>query len=184
MKRPLLLLGLGLSLFAAAAPGCEGFVESSDGGAGDAAPAPSDAAPAPDASVPDASVPDASVPDASPDASLDAAADAGACGLPKVVGPCEAAIPRFWFNASVGRCEPFVYGGCGGNANNFADIAACAAACAPGVANACEVTDCGGTARCVFQAAVPRCAEPCDDAGACAAPAACGCGASCATCRD
>lgn len=191
MKRPLLLLGLGLSLFAAAAPGCDGFVESSDAGAGDSAPAPSDAAPpppsdaTPDGATPDGAAPDGATPDsAAPDASLDAPADAGACGLPKVVGPCEAAIPRFWFNASAGRCEPFVYGGCGGNANNFNDIATCAAACAPAATNACEVTDCGGSARCVFQGAIPRCAAPCDDAGLCAAPAACGCGASCATCRD
>lgn len=188
MKRALLTLGLGLSLLAAAAPGCNGFVEASDAGAADAAPSPNDASAtdaSPDPARPDAAAPDATGPDATaPDASLDATTDAGACGLPKVVGPCDAAIPRFWFNASAGRCEPFVYGGCGGNANNFNDIAACVAACAPGVANACDVTDCGGKARCVFQAAVPRCAEPCDDAGACAAPAVCGCGASCATCRD
>jgi hypothetical protein len=186
MKRPLLLVGLALSLFAAAAPGCDGFVESSDADAGGAAPAPNDATPPPPPdAAPDSAPPDGAPPDsAPPDASRDAAPDAGACGLPQVVGPCEAAIPRFWFNANSGRCEPFVYGGCGGNANNFNDIAACAAACAPAAANACEVTDCGPGARCVFQGAVPRCAQPCDDAGACAAPAACGCGASCATCRD
>ncbi|HQY59877.1 MAG: BPTI/Kunitz domain-containing protein [Myxococcales bacterium] len=181
MKRLALALALGLSLFAVAAPGCDGFVKSSDdAGATDSASPPSDAPPLVDATPPDAAAPDS----ASRDASLEASSDSGACGLPRVVGPCEAAIPRFWFNSGTGRCEPFVYGGCGGNANNFKDVAECAAVCAPAVANPCEITDCGGSARCVFQASVPRCAEPCDDAGACGAPAACNCGASCANCRD
>jgi hypothetical protein len=26
------------------------------------------------------------------------------CSLPKQAGTCEAAIPRFWFNAASGRC--------------------------------------------------------------------------------
>jgi len=60
-----------------------------------------------------------------------AAGDAGTCSLPKVVGPCEAAIPRFWFNVATGQCEPFTYGGCGANANNFESAAECSRACAP-----------------------------------------------------
>ena len=121
--------------------------------------------------------------DGGPIGEKDSGLDAGACGLPKVVGPCEAAIPRFWFNATTGRCERFIYGGCGANANNFQSIEDCSAACAP-TANPCTITECGPGLRCVFQGTRPRCAAPCDDAGACNAPEACSCGASCAGCRD
>lgn len=49
------------------------------------------------------------------------------CSLEKVVGPCRAAMPRWWFNADSSRCEQFTYGGCGGNANNFRSEQACVA---------------------------------------------------------
>lgn len=82
-----------------------------------------------------------------------AVGDAGTCSLPKVVGPCEAAMPRFWFNAATGQCEPFTYGGCGGNANNFESAAACAQACAP-----TNVTDAGdGGAACKDTAVARLC---------------------------
>jgi hypothetical protein len=51
------------------------------------------------------------------------------CSLPGVVGPCEAIIPRFYYNAVTGQCESFEYGGCGGNANNFLTQEECEAAC-------------------------------------------------------
>lgn len=57
-----------------------------------------------------------------------------ACGLPIVVGPCEAAIRRYAFDTEAGRCVPFTYGGCGGNANNFESLAACQAVCPGGPA--------------------------------------------------
>ncbi|MCA9556628.1 MAG: hypothetical protein KC933_41780, partial [Myxococcales bacterium] len=73
-----------------------------------------------------------------------------ACGLPMEVGPCEAAIPRWFHNAQTGMCERFIYGGCGGNANNFETLEACEASC--GGPDACglpaEVGDC--------DAAIPR----------------------------
>jgi hypothetical protein len=37
------------------------------------------------------------------------------CVLPKEVGLCKAAKPRFYFDASKKLCEEFIYGGCGGN---------------------------------------------------------------------
>lgn len=112
------------------------------------------------------------------------APDSGVCSLPQVVGPCEAAIPRYWFNAASGRCEFFIYGGCGGNANNFASLEACIASCAPTSTNPCLIALCQSGRQCVFQGAKPLCAAPCDDAGACPPPTSCGCGASCPSCKD
>jgi hypothetical protein len=43
----------------------------------------------------------------------------GICALPRVVGPCRAAFRRWFYSASLGQCQQFVYGGCRGNANNF-----------------------------------------------------------------
>ncbi|KXJ09881.1 Kunitz-type protease inhibitor AXPI-I [Exaiptasia diaphana] len=53
------------------------------------------------------------------------------CLLPKVVGPCRAAIPRYYYNSQSGKCETFTYGGCDGNKNNFATMEKCKAACHP-----------------------------------------------------
>eukprot|EP00105_Crassostrea_gigas_P046160 XP_019930308.1 PREDICTED: eppin-like isoform X1 [Crassostrea gigas] len=41
------------------------------------------------------------------------------CYLPKVVGPCRAGFRRWWYNRRTKKCEKFMYGGCGGNGNNF-----------------------------------------------------------------
>lgn len=41
------------------------------------------------------------------------------CLLPKVVGRCRAAFPRWWYNATSRACQRFTYGGCGANLNNF-----------------------------------------------------------------
>jgi hypothetical protein len=46
-----------------------------------------------------------------------------------VVGPCEAYIPSFYFNAVTGQCERFVYGGCDGNGNRFDALEECEATC-------------------------------------------------------
>ncbi|CAF0824528.1 unnamed protein product, partial [Rotaria sordida] len=50
----------------------------------------------------------------------------GDCNSPKVTGPCRAAFPRFHYNSATRSCESFVYGGCGGNKNNFRTKAECA----------------------------------------------------------
>lgn len=52
-----------------------------------------------------------------------------ACAQPIQSGPCEAAIQRFAYDAELGRCREFLYGGCGGNENNFETLAACALTC-------------------------------------------------------
>jgi hypothetical protein len=49
--------------------------------------------------------------------------------LPKSVGPCTAAIQRFYFDAETMTCTNFSYSGCKGNANNFQNVAACRARC-------------------------------------------------------
>ena len=51
------------------------------------------------------------------------------CGLPADVGPCDAAIPRWYYNAAGGSCELFTWGGCGGNANNFENLTGCQDTC-------------------------------------------------------
>ena len=51
------------------------------------------------------------------------------CEQPADPGPCQAAIPRWYHNPDTGQCERFVWGGCGGNDNNFQTRAACEGAC-------------------------------------------------------
>lgn len=51
------------------------------------------------------------------------------CELPADAGPCEAAMPRFFFDTATGSCQPFTYGGCDGNRNNFESLRACQSAC-------------------------------------------------------
>eukprot|EP00105_Crassostrea_gigas_P016167 XP_011433452.1 PREDICTED: eppin-like [Crassostrea gigas] len=51
------------------------------------------------------------------------------CRQPKVVGPCKALIPRYWYNKRTKRCERFDYGGCQGNKNNFETIKDCERRC-------------------------------------------------------
>nr|XP_048688853.1 kunitz-type protease inhibitor 2 isoform X3 [Caretta caretta] len=52
------------------------------------------------------------------------------CLLPKVVGKCRAAFPRWWYNATSRACQPFTYGGCGANLNNFLVEDDCRVRCA------------------------------------------------------
>ncbi|XP_036886638.1 kunitz-type protease inhibitor 2 isoform X2 [Sturnira hondurensis] len=52
------------------------------------------------------------------------------CGVPKVVGRCRASFPRWWYNATDGSCQQFVYGGCGGNDNNYLTKEKCLGKCA------------------------------------------------------
>lgn len=54
------------------------------------------------------------------------------CEQVKQPGSCDAFVPSFWHNPKTGLCEPFVYGGCGGNGNRFATRDDCLAACPGG----------------------------------------------------
>uniref|UniRef100_A0A224YHS7 Tissue factor pathway inhibitor n=1 Tax=Rhipicephalus zambeziensis TaxID=60191 RepID=A0A224YHS7_9ACAR len=52
-----------------------------------------------------------------------------ACSLKKLVGTCRAAFSRWHFNMAAGKCEKFIYGGCGGNENNFHTQSTCEEFC-------------------------------------------------------
>ncbi|KAK3569483.1 hypothetical protein QTP86_031416, partial [Hemibagrus guttatus] len=51
------------------------------------------------------------------------------CALKKDEGACKAIKDRFYFNIETFRCEPFEYGGCGGNENNFKTLEECEEMC-------------------------------------------------------
>lgn len=54
------------------------------------------------------------------------------CSLPPAPGPCRAAMPQWYYNHKKRRCARFIYGGCGGNDNNFNTKDECKAACLQG----------------------------------------------------
>ena len=56
----------------------------------------------------------------------------GDCLLAAEAGRCLAYIPSYYFDVESGRCESFVYGGCGGNNNRFSLIEQCEKACNKG----------------------------------------------------
>ncbi|XP_021574040.1 papilin [Carlito syrichta] len=51
------------------------------------------------------------------------------CLLPSAHGPCTDWVARWFFIASVARCNRFWFGGCHGNANNFASEQECEGSC-------------------------------------------------------
>ncbi|KAJ1076415.1 hypothetical protein K5549_002455 [Capra hircus] len=53
------------------------------------------------------------------------------CMEPKFVGVCNGSMTRYFYNAQTGHCEIFVYGGCGGNENNFQTLEECMKTCFP-----------------------------------------------------
>ncbi|XP_030037071.1 papilin [Manduca sexta] len=53
------------------------------------------------------------------------------CKLPKVKGSCNMDTERWYYDSESARCSPFIYGGCLGNANNFASQQLCQEQCQP-----------------------------------------------------
>jgi hypothetical protein len=51
------------------------------------------------------------------------------CLMPIESGNCNAAFERFAFNQATLACEPFTWGGCGGNENRFESLEECEAGC-------------------------------------------------------
>ncbi|HVJ20706.1 MAG TPA: BPTI/Kunitz domain-containing protein [Polyangiaceae bacterium] len=84
-------------------------------------------------------------------------APSGICSLPAESGNCNAYIPSFFHNPDTGVCEPFVYGGCGGNDNRFDSVEACQAACSGGTP---DLDSCQSPQECVLVS--PHCCGACD----------------------
>uniref|UniRef100_A0A8C4GWH0 Amyloid-beta A4 protein n=1 Tax=Dicentrarchus labrax TaxID=13489 RepID=A0A8C4GWH0_DICLA len=51
------------------------------------------------------------------------------CWANAETGPCRAMLPRWYFDHQEGRCAQFIYGGCGGNRNNFESEEYCLSVC-------------------------------------------------------
>lgn len=57
----------------------------------------------------------------------------GICSLKALDGDgqkaCEALFYKYFYNSETGKCEQFIYGGCGGNENRFATQQGCEEYC-------------------------------------------------------
>ncbi|KAJ8713838.1 hypothetical protein PYW08_007458 [Mythimna loreyi] len=51
------------------------------------------------------------------------------CGARLDPGPCRASIPKFYWDAMSGSCQPYAYGGCAGGPNRFSTIEECMDVC-------------------------------------------------------
>jgi hypothetical protein len=58
-----------------------------------------------------------------------------ACNAPAQSGNCEAYFESWFHDVTTGLCRPFVYGGCGGNANRYGSFEECQEACPGGSPN-------------------------------------------------
>uniref|UniRef100_A0A8D2KZ48 BPTI/Kunitz inhibitor domain-containing protein n=1 Tax=Varanus komodoensis TaxID=61221 RepID=A0A8D2KZ48_VARKO len=56
---------------------------------------------------------------------------AGVCTLPADGGLCFMLEERWYFDHEEKKCQPFSWGGCGGNENNFGSRPECESACSP-----------------------------------------------------
>ncbi|XP_048417953.1 amyloid-like protein 2 isoform X2 [Stegostoma tigrinum] len=63
------------------------------------------------------------------------------CSQEAMTGPCRAMMPRWYFNINKKKCFRFVYGGCGGNRNNFESEEYCMAVCKQMILSTPQPTD-------------------------------------------
>lgn len=49
--------------------------------------------------------------------------------MPREIGDCKEFTERWYYDEADEECRAFLFGGCGGNANNFESLAACRAKC-------------------------------------------------------
>ena len=54
------------------------------------------------------------------------------CELRPDPGLCKGFFPSYFHNYTSGRCEEFIYGGCGGNDNRFSTLEECQQECGKG----------------------------------------------------
>uniref|UniRef100_A0A665X8Q8 Amyloid-beta A4 protein n=1 Tax=Echeneis naucrates TaxID=173247 RepID=A0A665X8Q8_ECHNA len=59
------------------------------------------------------------------------------CWANAETGPCRAMLPRWYFDRQEGHCAQFIYGGCGGNRNNFESEEYCLSVCSS-VSKSCQ----------------------------------------------
>uniref|UniRef100_A0A915ADQ5 BPTI/Kunitz inhibitor domain-containing protein n=2 Tax=Parascaris univalens TaxID=6257 RepID=A0A915ADQ5_PARUN len=59
------------------------------------------------------------------------AAGSSTCMLPVIVGTGRSRLNRFYYNAALQLCVPFIYSGLGGNQNNFVTLDECRRQCLP-----------------------------------------------------
>lgn len=52
-----------------------------------------------------------------------------ACDFPAETGVCTGFFPRYFFDRTTNICRQFIYGGCGGNQNNFGTEEECKKTC-------------------------------------------------------
>ncbi|XP_054711275.1 papilin-like [Uloborus diversus] len=64
------------------------------------------------------------------------------CSLPKEQGLCQAYFPRYYYDSDLGKCVRFVYGGCGGNENNFQTEEECQRTCETAPLRSFDVSSC------------------------------------------
>uniref|UniRef100_A0A8C8G7J6 Amyloid-beta A4 protein n=1 Tax=Oncorhynchus tshawytscha TaxID=74940 RepID=A0A8C8G7J6_ONCTS len=62
------------------------------------------------------------------------------CWANAETGPCRAMLARWYFDHEEGRCAQFIYGGCGGNRNNFESEEYCLSVCS-NVSNSPDAVD-------------------------------------------
>ncbi len=67
------------------------------------------------------------------------------CALEPEPGACLAYIPKYFYNVSNKMCQPFIYGGCGGNENRFDTIDECQSVCDRKVKTRAAIIDSEGS---------------------------------------